>query len=256
MSPNQPPPSSKTLVIIPTYDELENLPLIVGRLHRAQPEVDVLVVDDNSPDGTGEKADEMAAADPRIHVLHRSEKNGLGGAYIAGFRWALERDYAVVVEMDADGSHAPEQLDRLLRAVDEGADLVLGSRYVPGGRTVNWPLKRQLISRGGNVYSQLALGTRIRDITGGYRAFRREVLEKLGLESVASAGYCFQIDLAWRAVQLGFTVVEVPITFTERVIGESKMSGSIVKEAAVNVPRWGLEARTRRLRGILASRRA
>ncbi|MDF0530683.1 polyprenol monophosphomannose synthase [Tsukamurella sp. 8F] len=255
MSPTDLPPSSKTLVIIPTYDELENLPLIVGRLHRAQPGADVLVVDDNSPDGTGEKADEMAAADERIHVLHRTEKNGLGGAYIAGFRWALARDYTVIVEMDADGSHAPEQLDRLLRAIDDGADLVLGSRYVPGGNTVNWPLKRQLISRGGNVYSQLALGVRIRDITGGYRAFRREVLAALSLETVASAGYCFQIDLAWRALQLGFRVEEVPITFVERVIGESKMSGSIVKEAALNVPRWGFEGRRRKLRHYLDSRK-
>ncbi len=255
MSPTDQPPSSKTLVIIPTFNELENLPLIVGRLHRAQPGVDVLVVDDNSPDGTGEAADAMAAVDPRIHVLHRAEKNGLGGAYIAGFQWALERDYAVVVEMDADGSHAPEQLDRLLRAIDAGADLVLGSRYVSGGRTVNWPLKRQLISRGGNVYSQLALGTRIRDITGGYRAFRRGVLEELQLDTVSSEGYCFQIDLAWRAVQRGLSVVEVPITFTERVIGQSKMSGSIVKEAALNVPRWGLEGRRRHFQEYLAARR-
>lgn len=241
-------PSSKTLVIIPTYNELENLPLIVGRLHRAQPGVDVLVVDDSSPDGTGEKADEMAAADPRIHVLHRSEKNGLGGAYIAGFQWALERDYRVVVEMDADGSHAPEQLYRHLEAIDAGADLVIGSRYVPGGKTVNWPLSRQIISRGGNVYSQIMLGTRIRDITGGYKAFRRETLQGLGLDSVESLGYSFQIDLTWRAVQAGYTVVEVPITFTERTIGDSKMSGSIFKEAATLVPRWGYESRKRKIR--------
>ncbi|MET9326870.1 polyprenol monophosphomannose synthase [Tsukamurella sp. NPDC003166] len=244
-------PSSKTLVIIPTYNELENLPLIVGRLHKAQPEVDVLVVDDNSPDGTGDLADTLAAEDPRIHVLHRAEKNGLGGAYIAGFRWALERDYRVIVEMDADGSHAPEQLERHLAAIDAGADLVIGSRYVRGGRTVNWPLSRQLISRGGNVYSQVILGTRIRDITGGYKAFRRETLEGLGLDQVESLGYGFQIDLTWRAVQAGFTVVEVPITFTERVIGDSKMSGSIVKEAATLVPKWGYRARKRKIARLL-----
>lgn len=244
-------PSSKTLVIIPTYNELENLPLIVGRLHKAQPDVDVLVVDDSSPDGTGVKADEMAAADPRIHVLHRAEKNGLGGAYIAGFHWALDRDYRVIVEMDADGSHAPEQLERHLAAIDAGADLVLGSRYVPGGKTVNWPLSRQLISRGGNVYSQLMLGTRLRDVTGGYKAFRRETLQGLGLDKVETLGYGFQIDLTWRAVQAGYKVVEVPITFTERVIGESKMSGSIVKEAATLVPKWGWQARKRKVAKLL-----
>jgi dolichol-phosphate mannosyltransferase len=243
-------PSSRTLVIIPTYNELENLPLIVGRLHRVQPTVDVLVVDDSSPDGTGRKADELAAADPRINVMHRAVKNGLGGAYVAGFKWALERDYRVIVEMDADGSHAPEQLERLLAQIDDGADLVLGSRYVSGGKTVNWPLSRQLISRGGNVYSQIMLGTRIRDITGGYKAFRRETLEGLGIDAVESYGYCFQIDLTWRAVQAGFTVREVPITFTERVIGESKMSGSIVKEAATKVPKWGWQARKRKLQGL------
>ncbi|TWS19838.1 polyprenol monophosphomannose synthase [Tsukamurella asaccharolytica] len=246
-------PSSKTLVIIPTYNELENLPLIVGRLHRAQPAVDVLVVDDNSPDGTGDLADSMAAEDPRIHVLHRAEKNGLGGAYIAGFTWALERDYRVIVEMDADGSHAPEQLERHLAAIDAGADLVIGSRYVSGGKTVNWPLSRQLISRGGNLYSQVMLGTRIRDITGGYKAFRREALEGLGLDEVESLGYSFQIDLTWRAVQAGFTVVEVPITFTERVIGDSKMSGSIFKEAATLVPKWGFQARKRKLQKRLST---
>lgn len=244
-------PSAKTLVIIPTYNELENLPLIVGRLHRAQPGAHVLVVDDGSPDGTGDQADEMAAGDPRIHVLHRAVKNGLGGAYIAGFTWALGRDYQVIVEMDADGSHAPEQLERHLKAIDEGADLVIGSRYVFGGKTVNWPLDRQLISRGGNVYSQLMLGTRIKDITGGYKAFRRATLEGLGLDRVESYGYCFQIDITWRAVQAGFTVVEVPITFTERVIGESKMSGSIVKEAATKVPKWGWQARKRKLTRLL-----
>ncbi|MDG3012907.1 polyprenol monophosphomannose synthase [Rhodococcus sp. D2-41] len=249
-------PSARTLVIIPTYNERENLPLIVGRVHEALPHVHVLVVDDGSPDGTGQIADDLAAADAddRIHVMHRTEKNGLGAAYIAGFHWGLERDYTVLVEMDADGSHAPEQLHRLLDRVDGGADLVLGSRYVPGGQTVNWPKSREWISRGGNLYSRLALGVKINDITGGYRAYRREVLEKIDLAAVASHGYCFQVDLAWRALQLGFTVVEVPITFAEREFGESKMSGGIVKEAFFKVGGWGVRSRWDKLRRLAGSR--
>lgn len=244
-------PSDKTLVIIPTYNEKENLPLIIGRLHAAVPTADVLVVDDGSPDGTGDIADGLAAEDEgeRIHVMHRTEKAGLGAAYIAGFKWGLERGYSVLVEMDADGSHAPEQLMRLLDAVDEGADLVLGSRYVPGGTVVNWPKNREVLSRGGNIYSRIMLGVRIKDITGGYRAFRREVLEGIDLDGVRSLGYGFQVDLAWRSIQAGFTVREVPITFTEREIGESKMSGSIIKEAFVNVARWGISDRLARLTG-------
>ncbi|RDI23184.1 dolichol-phosphate mannosyltransferase [Rhodococcus sp. AG1013] len=240
-------------MIIPTYNERENLPLIVGRLHAALPATDVLVVDDGSPDGTGGLADELAAADDarRIHVMHRTEKNGLGAAYIAGFRWGLERDYTVLVEMDADGSHAPEQLHRLLDQVDAGADLVLGSRYVPGGTVVNWPKHREWLSRGGNIYSRLALGVRIQDITGGYRAYRREVLEALDLAAVESHGYCFQVDLAWRAINQGFTVTEVPITFTEREIGESKMSGNIVREALLKVTRWGLAKRAGQVKALL-----
>lgn len=237
------------LVIIPTFDERENLPIIVGRLRVAVPRAHVLVVDDGSPDGTGAIADGLAAADDHVHVMHRTEKAGLGAAYIAGFRWALERDYGVVVEMDADGSHAPEQLPRLLGRIEAGADLVLGSRYVPGGSVVNWPRRRQLLSRGGNIYSRIALGVKLNDITGGYRAYRREVLEALPLDAVASQGYCFQVDLAWRAVQQGFAVAEVPITFTEREIGESKMSGNIVREALVLVTRWGVRNRINSLRG-------
>ena len=246
-------PSARTLVIIPTYNERENIRLIVGRLHAALPDVHVLIADDGSPDGTGKVADELAAAgDGRIHVLHRTEKNGLGAAYIAGFRWGLERNYTVLVEMDADGSHAPEQLHLLLAKVDAGADLVLGSRYVPGGTVVNWPMRREVLSRGGNLYSRLALGVKIADITGGYRAFRREVLEKLDLDAIESHGYCFQVDMAWRTLQAGFTVAEVPITFTERVIGDSKMSGNIVQEALLKVTVWGLRNRWATLRGLVS----
>jgi len=232
----------QVLVVIPTYNERENLGPIVARLHEALPEVHALVVDDGSPDGTGELADQMAAADDRVHVLHRTEKAGLGAAYVAGFGWALERDYGVIVEMDADGSHGPEDLPRLLDALTD-ADLVLGSRYVPGGRVVNWPKYRELISRGGGLYSRLALGTSIRDITGGFKAFRRSVLEKININSVASQGYCFQIDLTWRTIEAGFEVVEVPITFTERAIGQSKMSGNIVREALWRVTKWGARRR-------------
>ena len=236
----------QVLVVIPTYNERENLGPIVARLHTALPEAHALVVDDGSPDGTGQLADEMAVADERVHVLHRTEKAGLGAAYVAGFGWALDRDYGVIVEMDADGSHAPEDLPRLLDALTD-ADLALGSRYVPGGRVVNWPKYRELISRGGGLYSRLALGTSIRDITGGFKAFRREVLEKINITTVASQGYCFQIDLTWRTIEAGFEVVEVPITFTERAVGESKMSSAIVREALLRVTKWGVRRRLEQL---------
>ncbi|GAA4488637.1 polyprenol monophosphomannose synthase [Rhodococcus olei] len=249
-------PSAHTLVIIPTYNERENIGLIIGRLHAALPATHVLVADDGSPDGTGEIVDKLAADDPdgRIHVLHRTEKNGLGAAYIAGFQWALERDYQVVVEMDADGSHAPEQLHRLLDKIDAGADVVAGSRYVPGGSVVNWPRRREILSRGGNIYSQLALGVKIKDITGGYRAYRRVVLETLDLGAIESAGYCFQIDMGWRALQAGFTMVEVPITFTEREFGESKMSGNIITEAFTKVLGWGMKNRWNKLRALVGKK--
>lgn len=239
------------LVVIPTYNERDNIGRIVKRLHAALPKVHALVVDDGSPDGTGQIADEIAAADDRVHVLHRTEKAGLGAAYVAGFGWALERDYRVVVEMDADGSHAPEDLPRLLDALED-ADLVLGSRYVPGGSVVNWPKHREILSRGGNIYSKLALGAKVNDITGGYRAYRASVLDSLKLHNVASAGYCFQIDLAWRTIELGYRVVEVPITFTEREIGESKMSGNIVREALWRVTKWGVRRRFGQLRDLFA----
>ncbi|WP_064438922.1 polyprenol monophosphomannose synthase [Hoyosella altamirensis] len=243
-------PSARTLVIIPTYNERDNLGIIIERLHAALPHTHVLVVDDGSPDGTGELADKLADADlqNRIHVMHRTAKNGLGAAYIAGFHWGLERDYGVLVEMDADGSHAPEELHRLLDQIDAGYDLVLGSRYVPGGSVVNWPKRREWLSRGGNLYSRLALGVGLKDITGGYRAFRRSVLEHLDLSEVESHGYCFQVDLAWRSIESGFNVREVPITFTERERGESKMSGNIVREALLKVTQWGWERRINKLR--------
>jgi dolichol-phosphate mannosyltransferase len=250
MAEDQPPP---VLVVIPTYDERDNLAPVVTRLHTTLPTAHVLVVDDNSPDGTGERAEAMAAADDRIHVLRRTARLGLGAAYTAGFRWGLAGDYQVIVEMDADGSHAPEDLPRLLDALQD-ADLAIGSRYVPGGRTVNWPWRRWLLSRGANLYCEAALGVRINDITAGFRAYRRHVLETLPLEQIASHGYCFQIDLAWRTVRAGHTVVEVPITFTEREIGESKMSGSVVREAFVRVTRWGLRRRADQLRGLFTSR--
>jgi dolichol-phosphate mannosyltransferase len=231
-------PTGRVLVVIPTYQERDNLGPVVARLHAAVPEADVLVVDDASPDGTGELADEMAAADPRIKVLHRTGKQGLGAAYLAGFATALRGDYQIVVEMDADGSHPPEDLPALIAALDD-ADVVLGSRYVPGGIVRNWPARRQLISRAGNLYSRVALGVQIKDITAGYRVFRRQVLEELDLDQVASQGYCFQIDMAWRAVLGGFRVREVPITFTERQRGSSKMDTSIVVEAFWRVACWG-----------------
>ena len=242
-------PSQRTLAIIPTYNERENLPLIVERVLRAQPDVHILVVDDGSPDGTGELADQLAQAHPqRIHVMHRTAKDGLGAAYLAGFAWGLNREYSVLVEMDADGSHAPEQLCRLLDAIDNGADLAIGSRYVAGGTVRNWPWRRLLLSKTANTYSRVLLGVGVHDITAGYRAYRREVLEKIDLAAVDSKGYCFQIDLTWRTVNNGFVVVEVPITFVERELGVSKMSGSNIREALVKVAQWGIRGRMDRTR--------
>jgi len=234
--------SGRVLVVMPTYDERENLRLIADRLHAACPDVELLVVDDNSPDGTGALADELAVHRPWVHVLHREQKAGLGAAYTAGFAWAREGGYDVVVEMDADGSHAPEQLPRLLAALAH-ADVVLGSRWVPGGEVVNWPRSRKILSRGGNAWTRLALGLPLTDATGGYRAYRREVLDKLPLDQVASQGYCFQVDLAWQAWRSGSRVVEVPITFVERERGTSKMSRAIVLEALWRVTWWGVTSR-------------
>jgi dolichol-phosphate mannosyltransferase len=238
----------RVLVIIPTYNEVDNLPPLVRRLRAARPDCDVLVADDNSPDGTGKVAEEIASGDARVHVLHRPGKEGLGAAYLAGFRWGLDRGYGVLVEMDGDGSHRPEELSRLLTAI-EGADVVLGSRWVPGGRIVNWPWYRQLISRGGSGYARLLLGLPVRDVTSGYRAFRAHVLDTDLLTRVASQGYCFQVDLTHRAVRAGHRIAEVPITFVERTHGDSKMSRDILVEALWRVTVWGVAARFRKLVG-------
>lgn len=237
--------SERVLVIVPTYNERENLDPILDRLAAAVPAADVLVVDDGSPDGTGELADARAQRDGRVHVLHRTVKSGLGGAYVAGFRWGLEHGYDALVEMDADGSHAPEQLPDLLAAL-AGADVVLGSRWVEGGSVVDWPRRREVLSRGGNAYARLALGLPVRDATGGFRVYRREVLAAMELGDIASQGYCFQVDLVWRAWQAGWRVVEVPIRFVERTAGVSKMDQKIVIEALWRVTLWGLRARMTR----------
>ena len=243
----------QVLVVVPTYNESANLAGIVQRVRKAVPSAHVLVVDDASPDGTGELADRLAAADGSVHVLHRAGKQGLGAAYLAGFDWGLERDFDVLVEMDADGSHQPEQLPRLLAALSH-ADLALGSRYVAGGQVENWPRSRELLSRGGNLFTRAALGVPLADATGGYRAFRRTTLEKLDLDGVASQGYCFQVDLAWRALQEGLRVVEVPITFVERREGTSKMTGAIVREALWQVTIWGARHRLAQARGLVRRR--
>ena len=244
-----PPGGLGVVVVMPTFDEATTLPTTLARLRAAVPEAHVLVVDDYSPDGTGRIADALAADDPRVDVLHRQGKEGLGSAYVAGFRWALGREARVVVEMDADGSHQPEELPALLAALDgpAGPDLVIGSRWVPGGRVVHWPRHREVLSRAGNTYTRLALGMPVRDATAGFRAYRAPVLAALPLGEVASRGYCFQVDLAWRVVQAGGTVLEVPITFDERTEGHSKMSRAIVREALVRVTLWGLTHRSRAL---------
>ena len=218
------------VICLPTYDERDNLAPIVEAIHAAAPDVDVLVVDDASPDGTGELADALAARDPRLFVLHRPGKQGLGRAYLAAFAWALERGYDLVLEMDADFSHDPRHLPALLAAARH-ADLVLGSRWIPGGGTVRWGLGRKLISRGGSLYARRILGVPVRDLTGGFKCFRREVLLAIDLPSVASTGYAFQIELTFRALRRGFQVAEVPIVFAERRAGQSKMSRRIVLEA-------------------------
>jgi dolichol-phosphate mannosyltransferase len=234
-------------VIIPTYNERDNLESIVTRVRASAPAVDILIVDDNSPDGTGEIADKIGASDARVHVMHRHGKSGLGSAYVAGFCWALERGYDVMVEMDADGSHDPLDLPKILTAL-ESADLVIGSRYVSGSTVVNWPKSREALSRGANVYLRLMLGIGVRDATGGYRAYRAQTLREIGLKDVNSQGYCFQIDLTLRTIEHGHTVTEVPITFTERARGESKMSRAIVVEALWRVAHWGVAWRLGRKR--------
>ena len=244
------PSIGRIVVLIPTYNERENLPLIVPRLRAAVPAADILVLDDSSPDGTGAVADQLAADDDQVRVLHRTSKAGLGAAYLAGFAWALDQGYDVLVEMDADGSHQPEQLPSLLLALAD-ADVALGSRWVPGGSVVNWPLHRKALSRGGNVYVRVLLGMPIGDATGGFRAYRASALRLLDLQDVASLGYCFQVDLVWRALRAGLSVVEVPITFVERSIGDSKMSGDIVSESLRNITMWGARYRLCQVRSLL-----
>lgn len=245
----------RIVVIVPTYNERENLERIVARLRASVPEAYVLVADDNSPDGTGQIADGLAAADDHIEVMHRKGKEGLGAAYLAGFDWALENGYDVVVEMDADGSHQPEQLPRLLDALRE-ADLVLGSRWVPGGSVVNWPKSREALSRGGSLYTRVMLGVPMKDATGGYRAFRASTLRDLDLSGIESAGYCFQVELGWRAVKAGMRVREVPIEFVERELGDSKMSQKIVVEALWRVTAWGVEDKAAKAKRLLAGKRS
>ena len=240
----------RVVMVVPTYNESLNLRPVIERLRRAQPEVDVLVVDDGSPDGTGDLADAMAAEDPQVTVLHRTKKEGLGAAYRHGFTVALERGYDAIGEMDADGSHQPEQLHLLLDALRD-ADLVIGSRWVPGGSIVNWPLHRELLSRGGNFYTRHLLGIRVRDATAGYRLFRRTTLERIDLQQVQSSGYVFQADLAFRTVQAGLRVVEVPIEFVERELGDSKMSRDVATESLKRITVWGLGERRRQLRAAL-----
>jgi dolichol-phosphate mannosyltransferase len=236
------------LVVVPTYEERDGLPSIVDRALAATPDsVHLLVVDDGSPDGTGEVAEELAVYRPRLHVLLRDAKRGLGPAYLAGFAWAMERGYDAVVEMDADGSHAPEDLPRLLAALADH-DVVIGSRWVRGGRVERWPLHRLLLSRAGNRYVRAALGIGVADATGGYRAIRTAALRRIDLADVASRGYAFQVDLLQRLLRSGALVAELPIVFVERLTGRSKMTTGIVVEALWRVTVWGVEARTARLR--------
>lgn len=232
----------KTLVIIPTFNERESLPIIVAAVRQTEPSIDILIVDDNSPDGTGEVADLLSSNDNSVHVLHRAAKAGLGAAYLEAFGWARSRGYDVVVEMDADGSHRPVDLTRILDALTN-SDVVLGSRWIKHGKVVNWAKSREFLSRGGNLYTRMWLGIPIHDATGGFRAYRMSALDQMNIDQVVSQGYCFQVDMAWRATRANLKVREVPITFVERELGESKMDGSIVKEALWRVTQWGIEKR-------------
>jgi dolichol-phosphate mannosyltransferase len=238
---------ARAVMVIPTYNEVENLVDVVERVRRCTPDVDVLVVDDASPDGTGALADRLAAEDPQVRVLHRPGKQGLGAAYGEGFRVALDAGYELIGEMDADGSHQPEQLPRLLASIAD-ADLVIGSRWVPGGSVVNWPWHRRALSRAGNLYTRVLLGMSVRDATAGFRIFRRETLERVHLDEVQSLGYVFQVELVYRTLQAGLRVREVPIEFVERVRGDSKMTPEVARESLVRITRWGLAQRLRRTR--------
>jgi len=231
--------SRSTVVVLPTYNERENIVETITRIGASAPLVDILVVDDNSPDGTGQLADRLALANPRVHVIHRVEKAGLGAAYLEGFAWAIDAGYEIIVECDADGSHHPEELHRLIDALDDN-DMAIGSRWVTGGTVVDWPRSRELLSRGGSAYARTLLRLQQRDVTGGYRAFRTSALLAIGLGNVTSYGYCFQIEMLWRAHRAGLRIAEVPITFTERRWGVSKMRGTIVIEAMARVTLWGI----------------
>ncbi|HUS28375.1 MAG TPA: polyprenol monophosphomannose synthase [Kofleriaceae bacterium] len=229
------------LIIVPTYNEAENVRGIAERLLEALPVADVLFVDDNSPDGTGAMIDEMVAENPRVHVMHRAGKLGVGTAYVEGFAWGLARDYKYIFEMDADGSHDPKYLPQMLALAEDGADAVVGSRNIPGGGTVNWGVGRQLLSKGGSLYARTILGIDVRDVTAGFVCWRREVLENLDLPTVDSNGYSFQIEMKYRALKRGYRVVETPIVFVDRRVGQSKMSRAIVAEALLKV--WALRFR-------------
>ena len=248
------PGIGRVVVIIPTYNEAVNVPLIVERVRRAVPQVDILVADDNSPDGTGEIADAIAGRDSQVHVLHRPGKQGLGAAYVAGFTWARDNGYDAVVEMDADGSHAPEELPKLLDAL-KTADGVIGSRWVRGGSVVNWPKRREVLSRTANLYTRVATGLPVRDATGGYRAYRMPLIDKIEIDTVDSQGYCFQIDITRRAHRAGFKLVEVPIRFADREHGISKMGGGIIGEALVRVAVWAAQDRYNGAKRALTGKR-
>jgi dolichol-phosphate mannosyltransferase len=235
-------PEEKALVIVPTYNEAKNLPLIVPQILAQDDRVEILVIDDNSPDGTGRAADELAQREPRVHVVHRDGKRGLGTAYRAGFRWALERDYEYVFEMDCDFSHDPRHVPEFLAAALD-ADLVLGSRYLDGRVTVvNWPMPRLFLSYCANIYARVVTGLKVCDATGGFKCFRRRVLEAIDLDAVRSNGYAFQIEMSLRAARRGFRIKEIPIVFVDRTEGESKMSGAIIREAVWMVWRLRIQA--------------
>lgn len=241
------PGVGKVLVIIPTYNEAENIELIVPRLRAAVPAADILIADDNSPDGTGDIADELARDDNHLHVLHRKGKEGLSAAYLASFRWGLERDYDVIVEFDADGSHQPEQLHRLLDAIAGGADMVKGSRWVKGGSVINWPKSREILSRGGSFYTRMLLGIPVKDITGGLNAMRVDLLRTI-IDDIAAQGFGIQRDLTWHAYRNGFKVVEVPIDFKERERGNSKLGKDVFLEALKQTTTMGLNHRLGQIR--------
>lgn len=246
-------PVERVVVLIPTYNERDNLPRILDAVRAEAPSLDIVVLDDNSPDGTGAVADEYAARDSQVRVLHRERKEGLGRAYLHGFRWAMDHGYDVMVEMDADGSHQPHHLHSILTAL-ERADVVIGSRWIRGGAVENWPLRRKALSVGGNLYTRMLLGMPVHDATAGFRAYRASALETIGLDRVASEGYCFQVDLTARAVRAGLVVKEVPITFVEREVGASKMTPDIARESLRRITRWGIAHRAGQVQDLLLGR--